>query len=285
MLPRISVVMPSFNPGRFLEEAIKSVLVQNYPDLELIIIDGGSTDGSVDVIHRFDSEIAYWVSEPDQGLYDALNKGFAQATGEVMAWLSADDKFTPWALNAVGGLFGDLPEVDWVTSLFPLFWNEHGIAVRCEHYLGFTRAEFMRGEALPGRTWYARSWLQLESTFWRESLWHRAGGCFDDSMQAAGDFDLWARFFELEELYGVETPLGGFRRHGNQLSVRSRDLYYEEALTALRRVGGSPPSKPGSVYWRIAHAAPPSLRRSLRLTKSRPYCRYLNGRWVIERAF
>ena len=92
-LPKISIVTPSFNQAQFIEETILSVLNQNYPNLEYIIIDGGSTDGSVDIIKKYADKIAYWVSEKDSGMYDAINKGFGKSTGEILAWINSDDIF------------------------------------------------------------------------------------------------------------------------------------------------------------------------------------------------
>src|SRR5712664_2616221 len=111
--PRISIVTPSFNQASYLEAALKSVLDQNYPNLEYIVVDGGSTDGSVEIIQRYADRLTYWVSQPDRGQMDALNKGFRRTTGEIMAWLNSDDMLCSWALQTVGHIFQDLPAVQW----------------------------------------------------------------------------------------------------------------------------------------------------------------------------
>src|SRR5215469_5586779 len=95
-LPKISIVTPSFNQAEFLEETIRSVLDQNYPNLEYVVVDGGSTDGSVDIIKKYAHRLAWWVSEPDDGQYAAINKGFKHSSGEIMAWINSDDKYLPW---------------------------------------------------------------------------------------------------------------------------------------------------------------------------------------------
>lgn len=242
-LPKISIVTPSFNQGQFLEETIQSVLGQNYPALEYIVMDGGSTDASPEIIQRYQDSLAYWTSAPDKGQYDAINRGFERSTGEVMAWLNSDDKFTPWALRVVGEIFAEHPEIEWLTSAYPLHWDIEGRAVSCGYNGGFSREGFFLGEHLPGCGWHARGWIQQESTFWRRSLWERAGGKIDTSFSLAGDFELWARFYKHAELHAVGTPLGGFRVHGAQKTGSQMEKYIEQATRAFYQHGGRPPSK------------------------------------------
>lgn len=111
-LPKISIITPSYNQGRYIEQTILSVLNQNYPNLEYIIIDGGSTDETVDIIKKYASHITYWVSEKDQGQTEALNKGFAKCTGDIFNWINSDDFYEPCALMEIGTLFKDNPAVD-----------------------------------------------------------------------------------------------------------------------------------------------------------------------------
>ena len=225
--PRISVVTPSYNQAPFLEACLRSVLGQKYPNLEYIVIDGGSTDGSVDIIKAFEKDLAYWVSEPDGGHYDALNKGFRRATGDILAWLNSDDMYTPWAFAVVADIFQQLGEVQWLSTLYPLFWNEAGAATLCTQLSGFDRrAVLSRGIG-----------VQQESTFWRRALWERAGSALDTTFTLAGDLDLWARFWEHAELYGVAVPLGGIRRHGGQRHVLQFPEYMRQADVIARRYG------------------------------------------------
>ena len=114
--PKISIVTPNFNYGELVETTIRSVLVQGYPNLEYVVIDDGSTDGSVAAIEPYRSRLAYFEHQENQGQYPAINKGFAHATGDVFGWINSDDVYLPWTLRAVGTIFARHPEVQWVTG-------------------------------------------------------------------------------------------------------------------------------------------------------------------------
>lgn len=233
--PRLSIVTPSFNQAAFLEQAIQSVLGQNFPDLEYVIMDGGSTDGSVPIIEQHAARLTHWTSAPDGGHYAAVNAGFAHTTGEIMAWLNADDQYLPWTFSVVAEVFAQFPEIEWLTTRWPLRWDRRGRAVRCAARRGYSRASFFRGAYVPEGQ---RDVIQQESTFWRRSLWEKAGGRLDTSFPLGGDFELWARFFQHAELFAVDTPLGGFRVHGEQRSALQREQYDRDVRRALEQHGG-----------------------------------------------
>jgi glycosyltransferase involved in cell wall biosynthesis len=239
-LPVISIVTPSFNRKEHLAATMDSVLGQGYPRLEYVLVDGGSTDGSAELIEERAGELAWWVSEPDAGPWEAINKGFAHTSGEVMGWLGSDDLLLPWSLSVVGEVFATYPQIDWLTSMFPTRCDEAGRPVETDYLSAYSASAFFRGENLPFAGWRAAGFIQQEATFWRRSLWERVGGRLDESLKLAADFELWARFHRSgARLYGVPTPLASFRMHGNQLSRDSRG-YTEEAKLVLRRYGGKP---------------------------------------------
>ncbi|MFA5322629.1 MAG: glycosyltransferase family 2 protein [Smithella sp.] len=253
--PKISIVTPSLNQGHFIEDVIRSVLFQKYPNLEYVIIDGNSKDGSADIIRKYEQQLTYWVSEPDTGQYDAVNKGFRKTTGEIMGWINSDDKYLPWTFSIVAEIFAAFPHVEWLTTSHALQWDREGRAVWCGGLGGYNKQAFFKGANLPGRYWYATGWIQQESTFWRRSLWERVNGQIDSSLKMAGDFDLWARFFHHAELYAVSTPLGGFRLHGDQKTGHNMRGYIEEAEFSLLRNGGKPYGAVESAFRRFLHAS------------------------------
>jgi glycosyltransferase involved in cell wall biosynthesis len=247
----ISIVTPSFNQAPYLEAAMTSVFSQRYPALEYVVMDGGSTDGSVEIIRRHAAQLAHWSSAPDGGHYAAVNAGFARTNGAIMGWLNSDDQYLPWTFSVVSEVFAQLPEVEWVTTRWPLRWDRRGRAVRCADRGGYAREAFFRGAYVPGD---GRPVIQQESTFWRRSLWERAGGRLDPDFALGGDFELWARFFKQAELCAIDTPLGGFRMHGAQRSAQQREQYDRDVQRALQLHGGRCPSPLTRLFSRRAKA-------------------------------
>ena len=143
-LPSIVIVTPSFNQAAFLETAMRSVLDQDYPALEYFVADGGSTDGSVEIIRRHESRLAGVVSERDGGQYAAVANGFERTKGEILGWLNSDDAIVPGALSVVGEIFAQFSQIDWLTTTRPLFWDARGRCVRCEALAGSAVRDFSR---------------------------------------------------------------------------------------------------------------------------------------------
>jgi glycosyltransferase involved in cell wall biosynthesis len=239
--PRISLVVPSLNQAGTLDACLSSILGQGYPDLECRVMDGGSSDGSVELIRARQRELAGWESGPDGGQFRAVARGLSLSTGEVMGWLNSDDMLWPGSLAVVGEVFAAFPEVEWITSGLPLRYDERGRARVSTVVRGFSLESFADRRHLEGHPGYLW-WVQQESTFWRRSLWERAGGRLEGTLRFAGDFELWSRYIRLAPLHTVMAPLGGFRRHRGQ-KTSSMAGYYREAepiqraLTALRPPG------------------------------------------------
>ena len=233
-LPKISIVTPSYNQGQFLEATIQSVLSQNYPNLEYIIIDGGSTDNSVEIIQKYTEYLHFWCSEPDAGQYAAINKGFAHSTGEIMAWLNSDDMYFPWTLKTVSSIMVELPQVKWLTTSNPGFWDWHGFCTRIDKVHGYSRKAFEDSRHLPSGKRLI-GWIQQESTFWQRGLWEKVGGFVSTEFKLASDFDLWSRFYLYADLYSTPSPLGGFRQQASQRSSQI-EQYLLEAQQSLARM-------------------------------------------------
>lgn len=226
-LPRISVVVPSYNQAAFLPAALDSLLNQDYPDLEIIVMDGGSADGSADVLRAYAPRLAAAVSEPDRGQSHAINKGMALATGEVLSWLNSDDILLPGALQAVGEIFAAFPGVEWLTGQ-PANLGADGVLRHFPLKTGRWQGAIWRG-------WYhgrALGFIRQEGTFWRRSLWEQAGGQVDEARHYTMDYDLWRRFARHAPLVTADETLAAFREHPAQ---KTADLagYYAEAGVRL----------------------------------------------------
>lgn len=267
-LPRISVVTPNYNQAPFLERTLTSVLDQDYPDLDYIVMDGGSDDGSVPVVERYEDHLSHWESVPDKGQYDAVTRGFAHATGEVMGWINSDDIYLPWTLRTVGEIFRDCPEVDWITSLTQPQIGETEAWTGVFMLPGVSRESFLDGRHL-GHGYRNVGYIQQESTFWRRSLWEKAGGEVGRNCGTAGDFELWCAFFEQSEIMCVTQPLAAFRSRPGQRSQDLAERYRAESLAALRcfrkKTGHrtSPGHRAGNFLSRVFRRKPAALVRQM----------------------
>ena len=229
--PKISIVTPSYNQARYLKWTMESILNQNYPNLENIIVDGGSTDGSAEIIKQNAQSLHSWISEPDNGQYDAINKGFSKSSGEIMAWLNSDDLYLPWTLAAVGKFFQEYPEVSWISGNVCLL-NSDNFAYQTALMSGGLNKK------LAQRGWYRDGllgYLPQEGMFWRRRLWEECGGRLDTSLKLAADYELWTRFATHAEPVSAKCLLACFRRHrATQRSVCLHQEYEQEADKVFR---------------------------------------------------
>ncbi|MEW5803372.1 MAG: glycosyltransferase family 2 protein [bacterium] len=236
--PRISVITPSYNQAVFLETAILSVLNQHYPNLEYIVIDGGSMDGSVEIIKKYRHCLSYWISEPDKGMYHAINKGLRMARGEIIAYLNSDDLYLPDAFRAAVEHFQKEPQAALIYSNC-LFIDANGDCLYTYRYLPFTLRRFA------ALTW---SSIAQPTTFWRNSI-HQAGIYFDESFKMAGDFDFYLRVGQQFRIDYIKGTIAAFRLHQNSQSARHRKLRLEE-LSRIRKKHSLLYHKRGLKLWR-----------------------------------
>jgi glycosyltransferase involved in cell wall biosynthesis len=215
--PKISIVTPSFNQAQFLEETILSVITQNYPSLEYIIIDGGSTDGSVEIIKKYEKYLAYWVSEPDNGHGHALNKGFVKSTGEIMAWINSDDKYYPYTFNTVAEIFNKFSDINWIQGKNS--WIDKSGRIQDVSFSFINIYSYLLVDY---------KWIQQESVFWRRSLWEKSGAFINEKMDLMVDGELWSRFFLLDEIWHLDLVLSSFRNHEKNRSHTQLEKVYKE---------------------------------------------------------
>jgi glycosyltransferase involved in cell wall biosynthesis len=229
--PCISIVTPSLNQAKYLEQTINSVLVQGYPNLEYILIDGGSTDGSVGIIKKYEPQLSYWESQQDNGQYDAIQKGFEVSHGEIMAYLNSDDLYLPWTLGVVAEIFTKFPNVDWLTTSNVMMTTH-------DNRLNFGVPIYNRSHrwfySTRGKLFKSRGFIPQESTFWRRTLWEKTGAKLETERKYAGDLELWSRFYQYSSPALVNVPLGIFRYHKEQKTAQL-DKYIEEANDVLSR--------------------------------------------------
>lgn len=217
--PKITVVTPSYNQGHYIEQTICSVLDQGYPNLEYIIIDGGSKDDSVSIIKKYEKHLAYWVSEKDRGQSDAINKGYRKATGEIFNWLNSDDYYEPRALFKVADAFLKNPELQVYCGISRVFGEDKEF-----HTKGT--------DVYPGNINKTIGWPRIDQpeTFFKKSVWDTIGGV-DERFHYVMDKELWVRFLLYYGLAGVKKEdelLVHFRHHGESKTVSQSDNFVTE---------------------------------------------------------
>ena len=223
----VSVVTPSFNQAQFLEATILSVLDQDYPNLEYIIVDGGSTDGSLEIIQHYSNRLSWWVSEKDQGQTDAINKGFARANGEILAWLNSDDTYHPNAVSEAVELLSGRPEVGLVYGDAD-FINQNGSVI----------GRFPAAQTDYKRLRRGYVHIPQQASFWRADLWKKVGP-LDPSFYFAMDYDLWVRLARLAPIEYVPRLWANFRLHSLGKTVAADERCWPEMLKVHYRDGGT----------------------------------------------
>ena len=228
--PKISVITPSFNQAEFLEQTIDSVRLQDYPHLEYIVIDGGSADGSKEILERNSDFISYWESTPDKGQSNALNKGFSRASGDIFCWINSDDQLAPNALWSVALEFVQ-SSPDLVAGICEIF---AGGELYERHLTSCAAGELPLAELLDlDNGWNAGQFFYQPEVFFSRELWERAGGYVDESLYYSMDYELWCRFAAAgAQLSIIGTPLAHFRRHAEQKT--NDELAFKKELVLVR---------------------------------------------------
>ena len=230
--PRITVVTPSYNQGQYIGQTIDSVLGQCYPNLEYIIIDGGSTDQTLDVVSAYREHIAHFLSEPDRGQSHALNKGFDLASGDILCWLNSDDQFAPSALFAVALAFRvHLPDL--VAGICEVFQDGELIH---RHLTSCRDGPLLLNDLLDlDKGWNAGQFFYQPEVFFSRDLWQRAGACVREDAHFSMDYELWCRFaLHQARLKVIGTPLAHFRSHADQKTANIRGFKKELAVVRDR---------------------------------------------------
>jgi GT2 family glycosyltransferase len=234
--PKISIVTPSYNQEGFIEATIRSVVGQEYPNLEYIIIEDGSTDKSLEIIQRYQDRLAHLVVGPNKGFGGALNAGLKLCTGEIMAWINADDFYLTGAFETVARVFKDCPQIDWIVGA-SLICDPAGRPISINSSRGYGKSLFFSGRYLGGHPAWSGQWIPQESVFWRRSLWDRAGGTFLTERLQYGDFELWSRFWQFSDLYMLPVPLAAYRCHP-QTYTSQQGHKSTEPCTKILEAGG-----------------------------------------------
>jgi glycosyltransferase involved in cell wall biosynthesis len=224
--PKISIVTPSFNQAAYLEATIRSVLDQDYQNLEYIIIDGGSSDGSVEIIKKYADKLAFWISEPDKGQTDAITKGFSHATGDIFAWLNSDDTYEPGALKKAVEALQQHPDVSMVYGEAN-FTNNYGKVI----------GRFPAAQTDYRKLRQGFVHIPQQAAFFRAKFYHQAAP-LDPSFYFAMDYDLWVRIAYLAPFIFVRDTWANFRLHNDAKSIAADDRCWPEMLRVHRRLGG-----------------------------------------------
>lgn len=235
--PVISVITPSYNQGAFLEETIRSVLFQGYPNLEYIVIDGGSTDGTLDILKQYQKFFHYWVSEKDFGQSHAINKGFRQSSGEILCWLNSDDVMKPGTLHAVARQLRTNACPGWLIGASEMIGTQ-GQSFGIQRVEQIDHAFFF--------AWSDTVWIPQQSTFWNRAMWERVAPVRED-LTYAMDVALWLKMIEYAIPLLTSRVLSCYRFHDDCKTVTHpldsrRELIkllraYRRCHSELRNVG------------------------------------------------
>ena len=217
---KISIVTPSFNQGEYIEETIKSVIGQNYPHLEYFVIDGGSTDNSTEIIKKYEKKISYWISEPDKGQSDAVNKGLRKMSGDIIAYLNSDDTYLPQTFQIVSNYFENNPDCMVLAGGFYVIDSNSNILYLVD-YGSYCKKELQQGLNRIGQ----------HSVFWRKEVMSEVG-YFREDLHYSMDFEYWLRIGQKFKFHFIYTPLASYRIHENAKT----HVYYSDQIKETKTI-------------------------------------------------
>jgi glycosyltransferase involved in cell wall biosynthesis len=224
---KVTILTPSYNQARFLERTILSVLSQDYSDIEYIVIDGGSNDGSLEIIQKYSDQLSFWISEPDLGQTDAINKGFAKASGSILAWLNSDDTYRPGAVRGAVDFLTERPEVGMVYGNAYYVDDQDQIVAR--YPAGKTNYRKLRRGVTT---------IPQQAMFFRSTIWQMVGP-LDASFYYAMDYDLWTRIAAVSPIAFHDVPWANFRLQSESKSLTEAYRCWPEMMRVHFRDGGS----------------------------------------------
>ena len=216
--PKITIVTPVYNCVEYIEETIQSVLIQNYRNIEYIIVDGGSNDGTCEIVKKYSKKINLFISEKDYGMYDALDKGFKAASGKYLSWLNADDLYFNNSISKTIELM-EKNNYQWINGISATLIKKKIKLRPLYHYPNI----ILKNKLMTPCLW---GYIPQESTIFTKNLYIKSGG-INRQLKHAGDFDLWSKFSKNSRLISVNIPIGIFRKRKNQISENQK-VYLEE---------------------------------------------------------
>jgi glycosyltransferase involved in cell wall biosynthesis len=226
-LPTVSIVTPSFNHARYIEATIQSVLGQDYPDLEYIVVDGGSKDSTVQILRQYEHRLK-WISEPDEGQADAINKGFGRTSGQILGWVNSDDTLAPGALAAVGEFFSSHPDVGAVYGDADFLDAEGQVIGRCQHIEEFNRHRLV----------HYSDFIVQPAAFFRRDVFDAVGG-LDVKLNWAMDYDFWLKASRKAEFQYLPKVLANYRWLGGSKTGEGGAERLAEVERVARRYGAA----------------------------------------------
>ncbi len=225
---KISIITPSFNQGQFIEQTIQSVLNQNYPNLEYIVMDGGSTDDTLSILKKYEGKLK-WFSGKDKGQSDAINKGLKMATGDIVAWLNSDDYFLPGMLRKVADEFEKNKKTQWVTGDYRIV-DEKGKQI--QSFIPWYKG-LLRKHPTFNMLSFANFIIQ-PSTFWKKNIMEEVG-YLREEYHLCMDYDLWLRIMKKYQPAVFSTPLSAFRIHGTSKGKLQYGIQFKEEVQVAKQ--------------------------------------------------